>query len=58
MMISLKEATEIKFLFWNAEKYEDSLSPGNIISPIIRLEKNVWNNQISVQGIIEDIIDS
>lgn len=58
MMISLKEAPEIKFLFWNAEKYEDSLSPGNIISPIIRLEKNVWNNQISVQGIIEDIIDS
>ncbi len=52
----ITETPHIKFLFWNGALHEKLLAPGNVLSLIVRLEKNEWNNQITTQCVVEDII--
>jgi single-stranded-DNA-specific exonuclease len=56
LSISIAENPTLKLLLWNASDKKAHLSPGNIVSLIIEIDRNEWKWKVSVQIIVKDII--
>ena len=56
LSISISENPSLKLLLWNASDKKAHLSPGNIVSLIIEIDRNEWKGKVSVQIIIRDIV--
>ncbi len=56
LSISIAENPSLKLVLWNASDKKTHLSPGNVVSLIIEIDRNEWKWKISVQIIVRDII--
>lgn len=61
LSITFLEIPYVKCLLWNFQDIlwgneETKFTPGDIISSIISLERNVWNGKESIQGMIKNIV--
>jgi single-stranded-DNA-specific exonuclease len=56
LSITISESPSLKFLLWNASDKKAHLSPGNIVSLIIEIDRNEWKGNVSVQIIVRDLI--
>jgi len=56
LSVTLSESPSLKLILWSANDKKAHLSPGNIISLIVELDRNEYKGNISIQCIIKDII--
>lgn len=56
LSITISDNPLLKILLWNASEKKAHLSPGNIISLIIEIDRNEWKWKVSIQIIVKDIV--